>query len=168
MWWSKPFDQQLSGNPKYILSHFYLDGKYKKTCHILLKNSLQQVTGTWKVAISNEQTNKFWAYNDLKLPNPNCPSVRKYSTSTYQRNPFWFMRRVLEDKHIKKFRFSRTPRGAVNGPEKTPLGYLPFTCQLKNCSQIICHLRSALNQVKQWLTNDALEKLGRICTYFEC
>ena len=48
------------------------------------------------------------------------------STSTYQRNPFWFMGRILEDKHIKKFRFSRTPRGAVNGPEKTPLSYLPF------------------------------------------
>ena len=110
----------------------------------------------------NKQTNKVWGHNDLKFSNPNCPSVRKRSTSTYQRNPFWFMRRVLEDKHIKKFRFSRTPRGAVNGPEKTPLGYLPFTCQLKNCSQIICHFRSILNQVQQLLKNDTLEKVGRI------
>ena len=110
----------------------------------------------------NKQTTRFWACIDLKFPNLNCPSVQKCSTSTYQRNPFWFMRRVLEDKHIKKFRFSRTPRGAVNGPEKTPLSYLPFTCQLKNCSQIICHLWSILNQVQQWLKNDALEKIGRI------
>ena len=79
------------------------------------------------------------------------PAASKRSTSTYQRNPFWFMGRILEDKHIKKFRFSRTPRGAVNGPEKTPLD--SATChlhELKNCSQIICHFRSILLRTLSW------------------